>query len=120
MKNLLTLFIILLINIDAYSQCQSRYQNEIFSSTNKLTINYSDVYNDNAHKMDVYTGDGDTATNRPLIIFHHGGSYYQGSKENPGSDHTLPCPIASTSTVFISLPSLTLEINVEYIFLTLS
>ena len=69
MKNLLTLFVILLINIDAYSQCQSRYQNEIFSSTNKLTINYSDVYNDNAHKMDVYSGDGDTATKRPLIIF---------------------------------------------------
>ena len=25
------------------------------------------------------------ATNRPLIIFHHGGSYYQGSKNNPGA-----------------------------------
>ena len=85
MRNLLLLFLILLINTDVRSQCQSRYQNEIFSSTNKLTINYSDVYNDNAHKMDIYTGNGDTATNRPLIIFHHGGSYYQGSKENPGS-----------------------------------
>ena len=85
MRNLLLLFIILLINTNVRSQCQSRYQNEVFSSTNKLTINYSDVYNDNAHKMDIYTGDGDTATNRPLIIFHHGGSYYQGSKENPGS-----------------------------------
>ena len=85
MRNLLLLFLILLINTNVHSQCQSRYQNEIFSSTNKLTINYSDVYNDNAHKMDIYTGDGDTATNRPLIIFHHGGSYYQGSKENPGS-----------------------------------
>ena len=85
MRNLLLLFIILLINTNVRSQCQNRYQNEVFSSTNKLTINYSDVYNDNAHKMDIYTGNGDTATNRPLIIFHHGGSYYQGSKENPGS-----------------------------------
>ena len=85
MRNLLLLFIILLINTNVRSQCQNRYQNEVFSSTNKITVNYSDVYNDFAHKMDIYTGDGDTATNRPLIIFHHGGSYYQGSKENPGS-----------------------------------
>jgi hypothetical protein len=35
--------------------------------------------------MDIYTGNGDTKTNRPLIIFHHGGSYYQGSKDNPGA-----------------------------------
>ena len=68
-----------------YSQCQNRYQSEIFSSVSVTTVNYSDVFFDNFHKMDIYTADGDTATNRPLIIFHHGGSYYQGTKENPGA-----------------------------------
>ena len=71
--------------ITLYSQCDNRYQSEIFSSVNVTTVNYSDVYVDNFHEMDIYTPDGDTATNRPLIIFHHGGSYYQGSKNNPGA-----------------------------------
>ena len=30
--------------------------------------------------MDIYTPDSDTASNRPLIIFIHGGSYLGGSK----------------------------------------
>ena len=33
--------------------------------------------------MDVYTPDGDTYTERPLIIFAHGGSFYAGDKNNP-------------------------------------
>ena len=30
--------------------------------------------------MDIYTPDGDTASNRPLIIYIHGGTYLGGSK----------------------------------------
>jgi hypothetical protein len=41
------------------------------------------VYNDNAHKMDIYTPDVDNETNRPLILYMHGGSFYAGDK---GSD----------------------------------
>ena len=33
--------------------------------------------------MDVYTPDGDSYTERPLIIFAHGGSFWSGNKTNP-------------------------------------
>ena len=31
-------------------------------------------------KMDIYTANGDTEINRPLILFMHGGSFYGGDK----------------------------------------
>jgi dienelactone hydrolase len=79
----LSLFMI--VSISLSGQCYDRYQNEIFNNVSVNTVNYSDVYNDNFHKMDIYTSDDDTATNRPVIIFHHGGSYYGGTKQNPGA-----------------------------------
>ena len=85
MKKIFFTSILIFLSTYVYSQCQNRYQSEIFSSVSVTTVNYSDVFFDNFHKMDIYTADGDTATNRPLIIFHHGGSYYQGTKENPGA-----------------------------------
>ena len=85
MKKIFFTLILIFLCTYVYSQCQNRYQSEIFSSVSVTTVNYSDVFFDNFHKMDIYTADGDTATNRPLIIFHHGGSYYQGTKENPGA-----------------------------------
>lgn len=85
MKKIFFTLILIFLCTYIYSQCQNRYQSEIFSSVSVTTVNYSDVFFDNFHKMDIYTADGDTATNRPLIIFHHGGSYYQGTKENPGA-----------------------------------
>lgn len=85
MKKIFYVIILFFIYHSAKSQCNNRYQSEIFSSVDVVTVNYSDVFNDNFHKMDIYTATGDTATNRPLIIFHHGGSYYQGSKNNPGA-----------------------------------
>ena len=33
--------------------------------------------------MDIYTPVGDNYTNRPLLIFAHGGSFIGGSKTNP-------------------------------------
>ena len=53
------------------------------------TILYSDVYdwsatdNESGLEMDVYQPIGDTASNRPLIIFAHGGAYVGGDKNNP-------------------------------------
>mgnify|MGYP001239733833 CR=1 FL=1 len=85
MKKILTLIIVLFIYNTANSQCNNRYQSEIFSSVDVATINYSDVFFDNYHKMDIYTATGDTETNRPVIIFHHGGSYYAGSKNETGA-----------------------------------
>lgn len=84
-KYILIIMLSIIASNHVNAQCNNRYQTDIFSSVNITTTDYSDIYSDNFHKMDIYTGQGDTATNRPLIIFHHGGSYYQGSKENPGT-----------------------------------
>lgn len=82
MAKTIALIVLVLFSQVHYGQCGDRYQNEIFSSISISTVNYSDVYSDNAHMMDIYTADSDTFTNRPVIIFQHGGSYYSGSKES--------------------------------------
>ena len=83
MKKLLTLLNIFIICNYSYSQCNGRYETEIFDS---VTINndiyYSDVYFDNEHQMDIYFPESDTVNNRPLIIFMHGGSFINGNKSN--------------------------------------
>ena len=80
MKKILILFTTLLSVYNLSSQCNSRYQTEIFNNVDVTTINYSDIYFDNEHSMDIYTPVGDTVTNRPLILYMHGGSFYGGSK----------------------------------------
>ena len=80
MKKNITLSLFLLISYFSYSQCNGRYENEIFSSVSVNTVNYSDVYNDYRHEMDIYTPDGDTEDNRPVVIYTHGGSFYAGDK----------------------------------------
>ena len=78
-KNLLSI-ILLSFSIFSYGQCNGRYQTEIFNTVSVSTVNYSDVYNDFFHKMDIYTPDGDTVTNRPVILYIHGGAFYAGEK----------------------------------------
>ena len=80
MKKITTLLVLILFSAITFAQCNGRYQTEIFNSVTKTTVNYSDVYTDNEHKMDIYTPDGDTEINRPLILFMHGGSFYGGDK----------------------------------------
>ena len=80
MKKLLLLCLTLLISNFIFSQCNGRYQTEIFSSVTKTTVNYSDVYTNSFHEMDIYTPNGDTEINRPLILYMHGGSFYGGDK----------------------------------------
>jgi len=80
MKKLILLTLISLISVSLFSQCNGRYETEIFTSVSKTTVNYSDVYIDGEHEMDIYTPDGDTETNRPVIIYMHGGSFYLGDK----------------------------------------
>ena len=80
MKKLILLLFTLTISHSVFSQCNPRYETEIFSSVTKTTVNYSDVYTDNAHEMDIYTPDGDTEINRPVILYMHGGSFTAGDK----------------------------------------
>lgn len=81
-KKLLSL-VLLSISIFNYGQCNGRYQTEIFNTVSVSTVNYSDIYNDFYHKMDIYTPDGDTVTNRPVIIYLHGGIFTTGNKTLP-------------------------------------
>jgi len=80
MKKLFTLLTLTFISALTFAQCDGRYQTEIFSSVTVTEVNYSDVYTDNEHKMDIYTANGDTATNRPVILYMHGGSFTAGDK----------------------------------------
>ena len=75
MKKLAILLALTFLSILTFSQCNGRYQTEIFSSVTKTTVNYSDVYTDNAHEMDIYTPDGDTETNRPVISIYAWGVF---------------------------------------------
>ena len=80
MKKLLLILSFAFLLKSSFSQCNGRYENEIFSSVTKTTVNYSDVYINSHHQMDIYTPDGDIEINRPLILFMHGGSFYGGNK----------------------------------------
>ena len=86
MKRILFLTITLL-SIQAFAQCDGRYENEIFSSFTKTEVEFTNVYDwsitNSGLDMDVYTPDGDSYTERPLIIFAHGGSFWSGNKNNP-------------------------------------
>ena len=67
-----------------FTQCNGRYNVDVFNNiTVDEDVNYSDVYSDVYHKMDVYEPSGDTSANRPLILFMHGGSFSGGFKEQP-------------------------------------
>jgi len=81
MKKLSTLLTLTFISAFTFAQCDGRYQTEIFNTVTVTTINYSDVFTDNAHEMDIYTPDGDTEINRPVILYLHGGSFTSGNKE---------------------------------------
>lgn len=80
MKKIQLLIVAVFTTSFVMAQCNGRYQTEIFTSVNTTTVNYSDAYSDAFHEMDVYTPDGDTEINRPLILYMHGGSFYGGTK----------------------------------------
>ena len=86
MKTILFLAVSLL-SVQVFAQCDGRYESEIFSTVSVTEVEYTDVYDwgvfNSGLDMDVYTPDGDTYTERPLIIFAHGGSFYAGDKNNP-------------------------------------
>jgi hypothetical protein len=80
------LALLFLISSQLFSQCDGRYENEIFDEVSKTIVEYTDVYAwsvlDSGLDMDIYQPVGDTATNRPLLIFAHGGVYIEGDKNS--------------------------------------
>lgn len=76
-----TYIIALLFSNFLFAQCEGRYEMEIFEQVEVNTnVIYSDVHN---LSMDIYQPVGDDVTNRPLIIFAHGGTFIFGNKNNP-------------------------------------
>ncbi len=86
MKKIL-FFLFSLLSLHVIAQCDGRYESEIFSSVSVVEVEYTDVHDwslfNSGLDMDIYTPDGDTYTERPLIIFAHGGSFFSGNKNNP-------------------------------------
>ena len=85
--NYVLLVLLFIMSSELFSQCDGRYENEIFYEVSKTTVEYTDVYNwsalDSGLDMDIYQPVGDTVTNRPVLIFAHGGVYVAGNKNNP-------------------------------------
>ena len=85
--NYVLLVLLFIMSSELFSQCDGRYENEIFDEVSKTIVEYTDVYNwsalDSGLDMDIYQPVGDTVTNRPVLIFAHGGVYVAGNKNNP-------------------------------------
>lgn len=83
---LMGLALLTLFNTSAQDCTGGRYDQETFTDFD-LTANILYGNNDNHEGdnidllLDVYEPTGDTETNRPLIIFMHGGTFIAGSKE---------------------------------------
>lgn len=78
---------LLCLSFSGWAQCDGRYETEIFDKLEVTEVEYTDVYDwsfsNSGLDMDVYEPVGDIETNRPLIVFAHGGSFYVGDKSNP-------------------------------------
>lgn len=80
-KKSISLFGFGLLLFATHTQAQNTpYIDPIYSTVSTNTVNYSDVFNDAFHKMDIYQPQGDTHTKRPLLIYIHGGAFYAGDK----------------------------------------
>ena len=76
----LILTVIVSVFSNAILAQNTRYLDAVFSDVDISTVNYSDVFSDVAHKMDIYQPKTDTVTSRPVIFYIHGGAFYAGDK----------------------------------------
>lgn len=79
MKKLI-FFALALISFNLNAQmCEGRYQEEVFDSVIVNTVDFGLASNQTL-QMDIYTPHGDSAVERPVIIFCFGGSFVGGSR----------------------------------------
>ncbi|GAA5035250.1 hypothetical protein GCM10011506_28130 [Marivirga lumbricoides] len=78
MRKLATL--ILFIALSASQLMGQRYQNQIFNEVNVSTETYLQT-KDEALKLDIYQPANDDATDRPLLLFVHGGGFAGGARD---------------------------------------
>ena len=116
MKKLYALVASILLVSASYAQdCSgSRYYEQIFSNTiSTLDIKYGENYKQDGTTtqelfMDIYTPEGDTDTDRPVILMAHGGSFIGGTR----TDIAENCKaFAKLGYVAISMSYRLLEIN---------
>lgn len=86
LKTLCSLVALLLISFVATAQvCTTcRYVSEVFDEVTIDTVHFGEGVNAEGNTqqlyMDVYTPVGDTATNRPVLVFAFGGGFIQGDR----------------------------------------
>ncbi len=84
-----TIFFSLCTILSAQTPCDDgRYSSNVFSNftkTSDITYGSNSSWNgsNTTLKLDFYEPDGDTETERPLLIWVHGGSFIGGSKTDP-------------------------------------
>jgi hypothetical protein len=88
MKNYAIITLFIFISTSLFSQdCGDRYQTNIFTNVEVTTVQYGQAERANGTtqnlSMDIYQPEGDTATNRPVVIFAFGGSFIGGSRTSP-------------------------------------
>tara|TARA_B100000575_G_C23121730_1_gene649253 strand:+ start:1160 stop:2329 length:1170 start_codon:yes stop_codon:yes gene_type:complete len=94
MKKIVSIFLILLFLAPAFLKSRLRYKNEIFNDVIKtedviygnapdIPFNFAfEWFTENIDlTMDIYEANGDTATNRAVIIFMHPGAFFTGNNE---------------------------------------
>jgi acetyl esterase/lipase len=100
MKKVLLSIIALFLSCAEIKSQNTRFIDSVFASVEKTSLNYSDVFTDNYHKLDIYYPKGDVLLQRPVIFFNHGGAFYAGinpaktvliSAPNSQKKDTLPC-----------------------------
>ncbi len=67
------------------AQCGARYQDDVFTDVDTiLNVKYGENYSQDSTLVevfaDIYLPEGDVATDRPLAIVAHGGSFYGGTR----------------------------------------
>lgn len=86
MKNnyILILFFLFSYSYSIAQDCNGRYQTNIYTDVEVTTVKYGEAVNASGNNqelfLDIYQAEGDTAVNRPLVIFAFGGSFVGGSR----------------------------------------
>ena len=87
MKSILFFYLTFIGTTLFAQECADRYQTEIFSTVDITTVEFGSnlnmAENTQVLAMDIYQAQGDSAVDRPVVIFCHGGSFYAGSRTSP-------------------------------------
>lgn len=86
-KKFITAICLLFLFLKVYPQCDGRYLSPVFSDVSiNSDIQFGESVTENGTTlqltMDIYAGEGDVATKRPVLIFCHGGTFYGGTKND--------------------------------------